>query len=274
MVYFKKLLMFIVFIFIYGCATQQSQSQSQSQSESQSQSQSQSESQSQSQSQSESQPQSQSQSDSDSILVAIGQNDSTQMGSDEMVSPIDSAASNQERSSMGNDIGDSSGGDRTTAEILSRIFNGMNQQINGSDQNASASDQFDQSLDTFDGIMGEEQQAISNTGVDRANEPSRGEGASDEAGMQRVVLGGTEEIVIAGGEMGGDIDSQAAQSSADSTNDTALESYARVSSVEGCSDEDIVAQQLCEAATLEEDPFLRAALWREYNQYREILDSL
>jgi hypothetical protein len=28
---------------------------------------------------------------------------------------------------------------------------------------------------------------------------------------------------------------------------------------------------LCEAATEEKDPFLRAALWNEYNEYRRIL---
>ena len=41
--------------------------------------------------------------------------------------------------------------------------------------------------------------------------------------------------------------------------------------VEGCEDEDIVARQLCELATREEDPFLRADLWDEYNEYRRIL---
>jgi protein-S-isoprenylcysteine O-methyltransferase Ste14 len=28
---------------------------------------------------------------------------------------------------------------------------------------------------------------------------------------------------------------------------------------------------LCELATVEEDPFLRAALWEEYNQYRRLV---
>ena len=43
------------------------------------------------------------------------------------------------------------------------------------------------------------------------------------------------------------------------------------STVEGCEDEDKVARQLCEAATEEEDPFLRAALWDEYNEYKSII---
>ena len=41
--------------------------------------------------------------------------------------------------------------------------------------------------------------------------------------------------------------------------------------VEGCEDVDKVARQLCEAATKEEDPFLRAALWDEYNEYKKIV---
>ena len=41
--------------------------------------------------------------------------------------------------------------------------------------------------------------------------------------------------------------------------------------VEGCTDTDKVARQLCEAATEEEDPFLRGALWDEYNEYKSIL---
>jgi len=40
--------------------------------------------------------------------------------------------------------------------------------------------------------------------------------------------------------------------------------------VQGCNDQDRVARQLCEAATKENDPFLRGALWDEYNQYKKI----
>ena len=43
-----------------------------------------------------------------------------------------------------------------------------------------------------------------------------------------------------------------------------------VTTVEGCNDQDRVARQLCEAATKEDDPFLRAALWDEYNEYKKI----
>ena len=41
--------------------------------------------------------------------------------------------------------------------------------------------------------------------------------------------------------------------------------------VQGCNDTDKVARQLCEAATAENDPFLRASLWEEYNQYKKIV---
>ena len=44
-----------------------------------------------------------------------------------------------------------------------------------------------------------------------------------------------------------------------------------VAAVKGCGEPDKVARQLCEAATQEKDPFLRAALWDEYNQYKKIL---
>jgi hypothetical protein len=40
-------------------------------------------------------------------------------------------------------------------------------------------------------------------------------------------------------------------------------------SVEGCADQDRVARQLREAA--EDDPFLRAALWDEYNEYKKLV---
>jgi hypothetical protein len=37
--------------------------------------------------------------------------------------------------------------------------------------------------------------------------------------------------------------------------------------VEGCDDEDNTARILCELATTEEDPFVKAELWDEYNEY-------
>jgi hypothetical protein len=46
---------------------------------------------------------------------------------------------------------------------------------------------------------------------------------------------------------------------------------AAVATVAGCNDQDRVARQLCEAATKEQDPFLRAALWGEYNEYKKLV---
>ena len=46
-----------------------------------------------------------------------------------------------------------------------------------------------------------------------------------------------------------------------------------VATVQGCNDSDRVARQLCEAATQENDPFLRAALWDEYNEYKKLITS-
>ena len=46
---------------------------------------------------------------------------------------------------------------------------------------------------------------------------------------------------------------------------------AAVATVQGCNDQDRVARQLCEAATQENDPFLRAALWDEYNEYKKLI---
>ena len=46
---------------------------------------------------------------------------------------------------------------------------------------------------------------------------------------------------------------------------------AAVATVAGCNDQDRVARQLCEAATKEQDPFLRAALWDEYNEYKKLV---
>ena len=68
-----------------------------------------------------------------------------------------------------------------------------------------------------------------------------------------------------GGEDGSNTQNTAPVSQSRSRNDDTAER------VEGCNDEDKVARQLCEAATEEGDPFLRAALWNEYNEYKNII---
>ncbi len=44
---------------------------------------------------------------------------------------------------------------------------------------------------------------------------------------------------------------------------------------QGCEDDEkLLTRQLCEAAMKEEDPFLRSALWDEYDGYKKILASI
>jgi hypothetical protein len=43
--------------------------------------------------------------------------------------------------------------------------------------------------------------------------------------------------------------------------------------VEGCTDTDNTARQLCEYATAEQDPFVRGELWREYEEYVKVLED-
>jgi hypothetical protein len=43
--------------------------------------------------------------------------------------------------------------------------------------------------------------------------------------------------------------------------------------VEGCTDRDSMARQLCEIATKEEDPFVKGNLWREYEEYVKVLED-
>jgi hypothetical protein len=88
-----------------------------------------------------------------------------------------------------------------------------------------------------------------------AGAAGEGEGGDEEAG------GGGD---AASGEVGGGDEGPAAIR--DLGPDTAA-----VATVQGCNDQDRVARQLCEAATKENDPFLRAALWDEYNEYKKLI---
>jgi hypothetical protein len=89
-------------------------------------------------------------------------------------------------------------------------------------------------------------------GQGSSEDGSGGGGNSDAGGGSRSV--GGDQAGAAGGGFGPD----------GGADDPAQ-------SVQGCSDTEKVARQLCEAATTEKDPFLRAALWDEYNQYKKIL---
>lgn len=127
---------------------------------------------------------------------------------------------------------------------------------------SGAEDAFERSLGDYDQVIGAEQEAIARAG---------GGQAADEVFRDAGAVGG------AAGEPGvepegsgtyGDQDGAAGEAGSDASGG-APERAAPV--VQGCEDADRVARQLCEAATNEQDPFLRAALWDEYNEYKRIL---
>ena len=125
-------------------------------------------------------------------------------------------------------------------------------------------EEFDKSLGDFDREMGREQGEIA----------KEGGGPAADSGSQRGGAGGGEggEGGEAGGNGGnaegggGDGTGSAGAPARDLGPDTAA-----VATVAGCNDQDRVARQLCEAATEEKDPFLRGALWDEYNEYKKLV---
>lgn len=114
-------------------------------------------------------------------------------------------------------------------------------------------DEFDRALEDFDNVISEEQEAIARGSGEAADEAVASAGGSGVMGSGEPSQSGERAII--GGPAGAPRDRTSAQ-------------------VEGCNDDDTVARQLCEAATMEQDPFLRAALWDEYNQYKRILGRL
>ena len=131
-------------------------------------------------------------------------------------------------------------------------------QAGAGQQGRGGDDEFDRSLEDFDRIMGSEQASMARAGIGTAADAILG---------QTAEVGGSPEVPV--GQSGGGDSSNSRENQffrADETTDEEA-----TLSVEGCEDEDTVARQLCEAATEEEDPFLRAALWEEYNEYNKIL---
>jgi len=128
--------------------------------------------------------------------------------------------------------------------------------------------------------MGAERDAMANRGVGTAADEILGQ-AGNPGGTEQGGASGAGGSSAAGGEapgaMGqaggasgaGNGSSDGTGGSADVGGDGAREEQRP--QVEGCNDQDKVARQLCEAATEEQDPFLRAALWDEYNEYKRIL---
>ena len=130
-----------------------------------------------------------------------------------------------------------------------------------------ADEEFENSLGDFDRIMEAEREAIARTGVGSAADEALAQAA--RTGGDGTDSGGNLETAEQGGTVG---------ASTESGEPGATTAMARTApdrdeapTVEGCNDVDKVARQLCEAATKEEDPFLRAALWDEYNEYKKIL---
>jgi hypothetical protein len=116
-------------------------------------------------------------------------------------------------------------------------------------------DALEESLEDFDEAFGREQEALARAG---------GGSAADET-LERA--GGAPDGERAGSGPGGN---QTVAGSPDEP-DPRLIPGRNGPGVEGCDDTDLVARQLCELATREEDPFLRADLWDEYNEYLAIL---
>jgi hypothetical protein len=135
-----------------------------------------------------------------------------------------------------------------------------------------AEDEFDRSLGDFDGAMKREQERIA----------SAGGAAADAEEVLRQAGGGGAGAAAGGGGGEGEAGSAGGGEAATANGDGGEQQGGNsevgqggpeepAAVTEGCSDQDKVARQLCEAATKEADPFLKAALWDEYNEYRKIL---
>lgn len=129
---------------------------------------------------------------------------------------------------------------------------------------------FDRALEDFDELMSEEQETIARSGAGTAADRAFEEAAGGDGGATTDDVFGLpdESEQGAGGGIATRGTSAEPAIARGGSGDVASEPPA---TVEGCEDEDKVARQLCEAATEERDPFLRAALWDEYNEYRKIL---
>jgi hypothetical protein len=121
-------------------------------------------------------------------------------------------------------------------------------------------EEFEESLGDFDRGMSREQDELARAGSG-PSAYSRVSGAADSGGVgaDGGAAGDASGVAAGGGSEGDGV----------AVRDLGPDSEA-LATVEGCNDQDRVARQLCEAATKEDDPFLRAALWDEYNEYRKL----
>jgi hypothetical protein len=124
-------------------------------------------------------------------------------------------------------------------------------------------EEFDKSLGDFDREMGREQDEIA----------KEGGGPAADSTVARDGGGAGDTAAGAGGNAGGGNSAGGGDGSGEggaAIRDLGPDPAAAMT-VEGCNDQDRVARQLCEAATKEADPFLRAALWDEYNEYKKLV---
>jgi hypothetical protein len=117
-------------------------------------------------------------------------------------------------------------------------------------------DAFGDSLEDFDEQLGREQEALARSG---------GGAAADETLEEAA---GTD-----GSARGGGPGNQTSGAQGDIPDPRIDPNATGAPSIEGCDDSDVTARQLCEYASLEEDPFLKADLWEEYNEYVRILQG-
>jgi hypothetical protein len=119
---------------------------------------------------------------------------------------------------------------------------------------------FDRSLGDFDSVITREQDAIAHAGGVAADESLSRADQPDSASEQSTGsgVGGVPDDAVTGERDGRP--SSPVEAVADEP----------ITPIEGCADGDKVARQLCEAARLEADPFLRSALWDEYNERKRI----
>jgi len=120
---------------------------------------------------------------------------------------------------------------------------------------SGADEAFGESLEEFDEQMSSEQEAIGQAG---------GGSAADEA-LQEA--GGQIEGPAGGGGPG----NQTSGGPLAEVDDPRLDPARNGPPVEGCVDEDPNARMLCEYATREPDPFVKANLWDEYNEYVRVV---
>jgi hypothetical protein len=140
--------------------------------------------------------------------------------------------------------------------------------VTGDEAAAALDHELDGALDEFDRQMSEEMQRLAEEAANAEQESSQstGGGAGSGPGSSGGAAGGSTSDDGGSTEDGGDSSGAAGGSGPGGT-----ESGRVPEDVGDGSDDDIVARQLREAATAEEDPELREKLWEEYRRYKASL---